>query len=297
MAHAAKASVAQPALPFGMLRSMQMIFDALWRALADCLRGRVIAWSIFPLLLVAAMAALVGVFWWDAAVAAVQLWVERATWLQWLWAWMGGATPRASAIVAAVVVVLLFSPLIVMLALAVVAVVMTPQMVAWVAQRRFALLARKKGAGWLGSAVWALGSTAVALLVLLLSLPLWLVPPMALVVPPLIWGWLTYRLMAFDALAEHASPAERKAIFSTHRYRLIVMGVICGFISAAPSVVWASGVVFAAAFWILIPIAIWMYAMVLAFSSLWFVHYGLAALYSLRASLDDTGAASPGCAP
>lgn len=280
-----------------MLGGMQMMWDALWRALADCLRGKVIAWSLFPLVLVAVLAALVGLLWWEGAVTAVQAWLARANWLQWLWVWMGASSPAASAVAAAVLVVLAFSPILVMAALVVVAVVMTPQMVELVAQRRFPLLARKKGASWLTSAAWALGSTAIAVLAMLLSLPLWLVPPMVLLLPPLIGGWLTYRVMAFDALAEHASAAERKAIFAQHRYRLILMGVVCGFVGAAPSVVWASGLVFAAAFWVLIPVALWIYALVLAFSSLWFAHYGLAALYSLRASVGDAGAVDAVTAP
>lgn len=267
-----------------MLGGMHMMLDALWRALADCLRGKVIAWSFFPLLLVAGLATLFGVWWWDAAVSTVQLWLERAPWLQWLWSWMATASTAVSSVAAAVVVLLLVSPVIIIVALAVVAVVMTPHMVALVAQRRFAHLARKRGAGWWRSAAWALGSSAMALVLLLLSMPLWLVPPLVLVLPPLIGGWLTYRVMTFDALAEHASQAERQAIFETHRYRLLLMGVICGLVSAAPGVVWMSGVVFAAAFWILIPLALWMYALVLAWSSLWFAHYGLAALSVLRAA-------------
>jgi hypothetical protein len=46
--------------------------------------------------------------------------------------------------------------------------------------------------------------------------------------------------------------------------------------------VWASGVLFAAAFVILVPLAIWIYTLVFAFSSLWFTHYCLAALQALR---------------
>ena len=278
-----------------MLGSMHMILDALWRAVTDCLRGRVIAWSLFPLLLVAGMAALVGVFWWDAAAASVQAWLEAASWLQWLWGWMGQGTAAASAVAAAVLLVLVISPVMVMVALAIVAVVMTPQMGALGAERRFPQLQRKQGAGGVGSALWARGATAVAVLALVLSMPLWLVPPLVLVLPPLIWGWLTYRVMAFDALAEHASPAERQTVLATHRYRLLLMGVVCGYLGAAPSLVWASGVVFAAAFWVLIPVAVWIYALVLAFSSLWFAHYGLAALHSLRehAALDAGQAAPP----
>lgn len=277
-----------------MLGGMHMILDALWRALVDGLRGRALAWSLFPLLLVAVLAMVVAVVWWDGALLAVQAWLERASGLQWLWTWMGRSADTASAVVAAVVLLLLMGPVLIIAALAVVAVVMTPQMVAWVAQRRFPALERKRGASWRGSLIWSLGSTAMALTALVLSLPLWLVPPVMLVVPPLIWGWLTYRVMAFDALAEHASRAERQAIFKTHRWRLMGMGLMCGLVSAAPSVVWASGLVFVAAFWVLIPIALCIYAWVLAFSSLWFAHYGLAALSHLRANMRHDDAM---CAP
>jgi len=111
-----------------------------------------------------------------------------------------------------------------------------------------------------------------------------LVPPLVMVLPPLIWGWLTYRVMAFDALATHASEEERHTIFKEHRLRLLGIGIFTGFLGAAPTLVWASGVVFAAAFVILVPVAIWIYTLVFAFSSLWFAHYCLAALQALRSS-------------
>jgi len=89
--------------------------------------------------------------------------------------------------------------------------------------------------------------------------------------------------MVFDALADHASKEERQEIFRRHRSSLLGIGIITGYLGAAPSIVWASGVVFAAAFFILVPLAIWIYTLVFAFSSLWFTHYGLAALQRLRA--------------
>ena len=101
--------------------------------------------------------------------------------------------------------------------------------------------------------------------------------------PPLIWGWLTYRVMAFDALADHASAEERREVFQMHRGKLLAMGIVCGYLGAAPSLLWASGALFAAAFVILVPLAIWIYTLVFAFSSLWYAHYCLAALLALRA--------------
>jgi hypothetical protein len=64
---------------------------------------------------------------------------------------------------------------------------------------------------------------------------------------------------------------------------LLGMGVFCGYLGAAPSLIWASGALIATMFVILVPIAIWIYTLVFAFSSLWFAHFCLAALQTLRA--------------
>jgi hypothetical protein len=90
-------------------------------------------------------------------------------------------------------------------------------------------------------------------------MPLWLIPPLVLVLPPLIWGWLTYRVMSFDALAEHASPEERATCCARTGCRCWASACCAGYLGAAPSIVWASGLLFAAAFFVLVPIAIWIY--------------------------------------
>lgn len=64
---------------------------------------------------------------------------------------------------------------------------MTPALVALVAQRRFHLERKKGGLFW-ASALWSVGSTLLALVALVVSVPLWLVPPLVLVLPPLIRG-------------------------------------------------------------------------------------------------------------
>ena len=89
--------------------------------------------------------------------------------------------------------------------------------------------------------------------------------------------------MSVDALAEHASKPERDALLQRHRWPLLLMGVISGYIGIAPSIVWASGIVFTIGFVVLVPLAVWIYAITFAFSSLWFIHFGLAALQALRA--------------
>jgi hypothetical protein len=187
------------------------------------------------------------------------------------------------AVMVPLVVIFAITPILVVISLLAVSLMMTPALVDLVVQRRFAHLALKHGGTTLTSLAWTVGSTLIATLAMLISLPLWAVPPLMFIVPPLIWGWLSYRVMVFDALVMHASREERLAIGRQHRLWLLLIGVLTGYLGALPSLVWASGAVFAAAFLVLIPAAIWIYALVFAFTSLWFTHYSLAALEALRA--------------
>jgi putative flippase GtrA len=264
---------------------MNLLFDSFWRAVIYCLRPRVIALSFLPLVIMVALALGLGYYFWDAALDGVRVALEASALLNNLWVWLQNmGAGRLKMVLAPLIVIFAVTPLIVVTSLLIVALLMTPALTHLVAERRFPALERKRGGSVLGSLAWSLGSTLLALLALVVSIPLWLLPPLVLVLPPLIWGWLTYRVMAFDALAEHASAQERREILKTHRLSLLGMGVFCGFLGAAPSLIWASGALFAAAFVILVPLAIWIYMLVFAFSSLWFAHYGLAALQALRAA-------------
>jgi hypothetical protein len=266
---------------------MRLLLDSFWRAVAYCLHPRVIVLSFLPLALMAVLATVLGYFYWDAAVA----WTRRAldAWpvLSGVWAWIGGIFSRGSedvtAILAPLLVVFAVTPLIVVISLLSVASLMTPALTRLVAGRRFPALERKGRTSFFGSAARAFGLTLLALLALVVSMPLWLIPPLVLILPPLIWGWLTFRVMSFDALADHATAEERRAILRGHRMPLLAIGVLCGYLGAAPSIVWASGLLFAAAFFVMAPLAIWIYTLVFAFSALWFAHYCLDALVGLRA--------------
>ncbi|WHZ11131.1 MAG: Putative transmembrane protein [Burkholderiaceae bacterium] len=263
---------------------MTLLLDSFWRAVAYCLRPRVIALSFLPLVLMVALALGLGYFFWTPVLDWVRGQLDSFSWTAHLWAWLDGmGVGNLKTVVAPLLVIFTVTPVLVLVSLLLVASMMTPALVALVAERRFPNLERKRGGSLLGSIARSLGATLLAIVVLLLSMPLWLVPPLILVLPPLIWGWLTYRVMSFDALSEHASAAERHEIIRRHRGWLLGIGVLTGYLGGAPSLVWASGALFAAAFVILVPVAIWIYTLVFAFSSLWFAHYCLAALESLRA--------------
>lgn len=273
---------------------MSLFLDSFWRAVAYCLHPRVIALSILPLVIMVAVSLGLGYFYWAPAVEWVRAWLESSDLMNSVWSWLQGVgAGNLKTVVAPLAVIFAVTPLIVLFSLLAVAVLMSPALATLVAERRFPQLERKHGGSFAVSVAWSLGSTLLALVALVVSLPLWLVPPLILVLPPLIWGWLTYRVMSFDALADHASREERREVFRRHRTWLLGIGVLTGYLGAAPSVVWASGALFAAAFVILVPVAIWIYTLVFAFSSLWFSHYCLAALERLRKETTPVAQAIP----
>ncbi|MEY4978280.1 MAG: hypothetical protein RLZZ352_550 [Pseudomonadota bacterium] len=262
---------------------MNLMLDAFWRAAAYCLHPRVIGLSLLPLVLLVSLSLGLGYFYWDAALASVTAWLEDYALMQAFLGWLERVgLGNLRTVFAPLLIVVLSTPVMIVLCLLFVSLFMTSAMATLVAQRRFPGLARLHGGSLLTGVLWSLGSTALALVALLLSLPLWLVPPLALIIPPLIWGWLTFRVFAFDALANHASAAERQQLLREHRNSLLFMGVISGYLGAAPSLLWASGALFVVFAPLLVPLALWLYTLVFAFASLWFAHYTLQALQQRR---------------
>ena len=262
---------------------MSQLLNSFWRAVAYCLHPRVIALSILPLVIMTVLSLGLGYFFWDNALVAVRDSLDSYEMVNTSVRWLEGLGLSSLRLVLAPALLLFLAiPVIVIISLLFVAMFMTPAMVALVAERRFPQLERKKGGSMVASLLWSLGSTLLASLALVVSMPLWLIPPLILILPPLIWGWLTYRVMSYDALADHASRQERLQILKENRASLLGIGVLSGYLGAAPSLIWASGAMFVAMAPVLVPVAIWVYTLVFAFSSLWFAHYSLAALEQLR---------------
>ena len=263
---------------------MRNMADSIWRAVAYCFHPKVIFLSLVPLILMMVIVMGLGALYWDAALQSVRVWMEASSTLDWAWLWLERVGLMSlKSVVPPLLLIVAVTPLVVVMSLLAVSFMMTPALVNMVADRRFVQLERKRGGSMLQGVAWSLLSVVLALGALVLTLPLWWLPPMAMVMPALIWGWLTYRVMTYDVLADHASRAERLELMRRYRFQLLVMGVITGLMGAAPSLVWASGALFVAAFVVLIPIAVWIYTLVFIFSALWFVHFLLDALSQVRA--------------
>jgi len=262
---------------------MRLLIDSFWRAVIYCLHPRVIGLALLPLVVTGVLCLGLSFLFWEPAVAAVRSWLVQLALidqvLQWLTSVLG---PGFRAVVGPLFVILLAIPVVVSVTFVLVALCVGPVAVEIVARRRFPSLERRHGGGWWRGLLGAIGSTLAALSMLLVTLPLWLIPPFALVLPPLIWGWLAARVLGFDALAEHASVDERRALLRAHRWPLLLAGVSTGVICGLPTALWtmSAGLLIMGPF--VMVAAVWLYTMAFTFSALWFTHYALCALDALR---------------
>ena len=178
----------------------------------------------------------------------------------------------------------LLLPLMVVTALIFVGVMAMPAVATHVATRHYPQLAQRRGGSLAGSLSASLGAFLIFAMMWLVTLPLNAVPLLAFVLQPVLWGWLTYRVMAYDALAEHASADERRALMRAHRWPMLAIGVAAGAMGAAPTLLWLGGALSVILFPLLAGVSIWLYVLVFVFSGLWFQHYALEALARLRRS-------------
>lgn len=222
------------------------IVGSLLYGLANLLHPRMLWLMVWPMLVSLAL-------WGFAALA---LWARIALWLaerlqQWLEpaaGFIGFDLGDAALIAAHVMLFLLFVPLVYVTALFILGVFGMQKMVDHVAARSFPGLERRRGGGTAGS-VW---NGIVALLgmagMFVVSLPLWLLPPLWPLIPLVILAWVNQRLLRYDALAEHADAGEMARIFRERRFGMYVLGLLLALAAYVPLVGLIAPVVFGLAY-------------------------------------------------
>lgn len=230
---------------------IESLTQTLVRATRDLVRPAILFQVVWPPLAAFALWSVVAWFAWLPAADWILTLLPDWSWLDWLGPWL-----------AHVAVFLVFAPLIYVTALLFIAAFALPRMMALVAARDYPQLSRQgspQAALW-GSLWNTLAAGTIFVIGWLLSLPLLLIPG-ALFVLPLLWSaWLNQRAFRFDALAEHALPLEREAIFRRERGNLFAAGLASALVGYVPVI----------------------HLLAPGFAALLFVHLCLAALRDLR---------------
>ena len=204
---------------------MTAIAGALRRALPILFTARIIGLATLPLLVSAIVWIAIGVVAWDPLIDGLAR-------------WFGSASAQTSwqRIVAQIVAVLVFFALAVATAIAAIAVLTMPVIVRTVAARHFPSLVAQRGGTFIGSMRNASIALAVFVPLWLLALPLLVLPPLYVAVSLLLNAWLSQRMFRYDALAEHASAEEIRAVLRENRGRLLGLGLALSPLSLVPVV-------------------------------------------------------------
>ena len=215
-------------------------------AAANVFHPRMLWLMLWPMLAALAFWGSVALLAWGALAVRMAAWLQQA--LDYALAWSHADFGTAALVAANVLLFIAFVPLVYLTALVILSLFGMQQMVDYVARRSFPDLERRRGGGVAGSG-W---NSVVALLGMLafgvLSIPLWLFPPLWPIIPLVILAWVNRRLLRYDALAEHADAAEMARIFRARRGPLYVLGLLLALAAYVPLLGFFAPVLFGLAF-------------------------------------------------
>ena len=201
-------------------------------ALANLFHPRMLWLMLWPVLAAMFAWGLLAVVFWGQLVLwvadLIRQWAQYATFV------VPWSATDVALFAAKVLIVVLLVPLIQLTALLILGVFGMPEMVNHVATRRFAPLERRHGGSFMGSVGNGLVSLGGLVILGLLSLPLWIFPPLWPILPVAILGWVNQQVLRYDALAEHADAGEMRAVFRANRGALYALGVVLALVAYVP---------------------------------------------------------------
>jgi hypothetical protein len=263
---------------------MQQVFKSFGLALVGTMHPKMLWLSLRPFLIVSVLWGCLIWLTWAPALELLSIFLTTSiftSWIQDILIWAGFENARAW--IAPLFFVMLLIPLIAISMLVFIAFTTVPAIVKMLKrQHAYKDIEKKNGGSLFGSIFYSIWSALICLALVVLTLPVWWIPPFVAVLPPLLWGWLTMRLMSYDVLLEHASAQERDTILYQHRWPLLVMGIASGMLGAVPTFFWATSALALVLFPIVSFVALWIYSLIFVFAALWFAHYLLGALKELR---------------
>ncbi len=263
---------------------LPQVFKSFGMALVGTMHPRMLWLSLRPFLIVSVLWGCLIWLTWTPALELLSIFLTNSIFTSWIQdglIWAGFENARAW--IAPLFFVMLIIPLITISLLVFIAFSTVPAIVKIASrQSQFQDLECKRGGGFFGSLFYSLWSALICLALIMLTLPVWWVPPLVAVLPPLLWGWLTMRLMSYDVLAKHASAEERDLLIEKYRWPLFCMGIASGMLGAVPTFFWATSALALVLFPIVSFIALWIYSLIFVFAALWFSYFLLDALKQLR---------------
>jgi len=206
---------------------MLAMLRAYARAVRSLFLPAVLAHFLWPVLVAAAAWLTAGLTCWDRLAWALAGSLRSGR---------GHATQVAVAAGLKVALYLMSLPLALVTALLLLEMVALPFILERIAKQEYPGLERRHGGSQWQSVRNTLVSLAIAAVVAVATLPLWLLPGASIVVSLSLSSWLNYRAFRYDVLMNHADVQELSALPRAHRGRLLLLAFGAGLLTLVPVV-------------------------------------------------------------
>lgn len=210
---------------------MKSVITALLEAFKSAFHPKMLSLVLWPMLAATALWAGAALLFWGNWIAGLNGMLQATPLEQWI---SQGAFALVSHYLIMIILVLLLLPAIYVTALLITSIFAMQIMVNHVARLYYPELEMKRGGSTAGSVVNALMAIVVYCAGWVLSLPLWLISPLALLLPVVLMAYLNQRLFRYDALAEHASSDEYAQLMQRITMKLYLLGVVVGLLQLVP---------------------------------------------------------------
>ena len=124
----------------------------------------------------------------------------------------------------------------------------TPPVVSYLTDKEFQGIEKKGDSGMVMSLWVTLKAVIIFLIAWIVTLPRWLIPGMAFVLPILLTAYLLMAVMRFDSLAGHATKLDIQEIRRRDITSAWLIGLVCAFLSFIPPILLIMPVMSALAF-------------------------------------------------
>lgn len=201
-------------------------------ALMNAFHPRMLWLMVWPMLVSVAVWGTVALVVW----MRVALWISGHLrgWIESSFLAVTLSYADATTFIAHALVLLFFVPVVVLTALLILGVFGMPAMVEHVAGTSFPKLERRHG-GSVAGGIWNSVLSLLGMVALgVVSVPLWLLPPLWPLIPVVILAWVNQQVLRYDAVAEHADAEEMRALFRANRGALYGLGLALALLAFVP---------------------------------------------------------------
>jgi uncharacterized protein involved in cysteine biosynthesis len=222
------------------------VLASLGFGLVNVFHPRMLWLMIWPMLVSLAVWVTVAFFLWSR----LAVWIAEVLkqWAAPIAGWAPFDLGTAATFIANFMLLVLFFPLVYLTALFILGIFGMDKMVDHVAAQMSPSPERRRGGGTAGSIWNGIVSLTGIVLLFLVSLPLWLVPPLGPIAVLAILSWVNQRLLRYDAVSQHADKDEMHRLFREHRGGLYSLGLLLALAGYIPFLNLLAPVVFGLAF-------------------------------------------------